>query len=566
MSKFLIHFLILAVLVSGESPASAASKMPVDLELTILSVSELSNLTTEALSDLDPGQPNAHLRRWVISRKMEITDWKSRKIPGGFVGVQGGVMRAAEVSALRPPGAWYNRMAQFPCAEKDVDPAFETEEGAKQQAREALRLWDEALSKSKVSLSILLSKVAAVSEKSASLKADRVFQEWLNRLDREWREQVSHDVIPKQWKAYEQQAIEAGYCTSQHKTTSTSEPLPSPDSWMDSVGTNATPQLLVHVPSRRWHGFYAVRADMGAGSVDLLLQMLIDPATPRSVISPDAISAQGPSPELFEIPEAMPMLVKIEAGSGQSGLGKVAAMSFAKLSGYPIALTRYLYSPTALFDEPDYFAPCCAGVFGKDLLRRYPIEFLGGKASAIQLWKVQGFKAPADYSWAELRENAQGELRSVCSERVKKLNGAAKICEDPRVAIENSVANIYLDLPHGKIWFSPEELAAPDFKNLSGIKLIYGYQSAQRVLEVSDIGQTSIANELKSVGFKKGVIVTDVDGIPASEMDLWEVNRHLSGVYGGTVRLKWKSSLAVKTFREDSFQTPNAVRQTGNGH
>lgn len=561
--KLFALFLFLGI---SQVNSFAAQKMPVDLELSLLSASELSNLTTEALAELDPGQPNPELRRWVVSRKMEITGWKSRKISGGFLGVQGGVMRAAEVTSVRPQGLWYNTIAQFPCEAKEVDPAFETEEGARNQAKEATELWDETLSQGKIGLSVLLSKVAAASEQSALTKADHLFQEWLNRLDREWREKVAREITARQWKLYRSQAVEAGICDAHGHATLKAQRQTLPEEWMVQERSQAASRLLIHVPARRWHGFFAVRSDFGAGPVDVLLQMLIDPATPRSVISPEAIAAQGPSPELFELAEAAPMSVKIKAGNGQNGLGKVAAFGYAKLSGFPLFLQRYLYSPTALFDEPDYFAPCCSGVFGMDLLRRYAVQFEGGKASAIQLWRAEGFQAPRGYQWAEIRETQQGELKAICSERLKKISGAHKLCSDPRVALENLSANLVLDLPHARIWYSPEELAAPQFMNQTGIKLQYGYQSAQRVLEVADLAPINATAQLRGAGFRKGVIVTDVDGLPASEMDLWEVNRHLSGAYGRTVRLKWKTSLGVKTFREDSFQTPDAVRLTGNGN
>jgi C-terminal processing protease CtpA/Prc len=219
----------------------------------------------------------------------------------------------------------------------------------------------------------------------------------------------------------------------------------------------------------------------------------------------------------------------------------------AVVSGLPLPLTRFLLFNTDLFDEPEFAAPCCSGVLGIDLFRRYVLEFRAGKPTEVNLWKVSGFTAPKDDQWVELRENAKGEMVAICSDRVKALPHSEKLCQDPRRALREATGEMIFDLPHGLLWYSPEELAAPEYKNTSGLKLNYTYLKGDRVLVVQSIGRGTVAEQLEKAGLKKGMVITDIDDIPALDLDLWEVNRRLSGVYGDKVTLKWKTSKGVVT-------------------
>ncbi|MFL5815865.1 MAG: hypothetical protein ACJ763_20015 [Bdellovibrionia bacterium] len=541
--------LVLAIF-SLTTTAQAAA-LPKNFEVSLQTTTETSSepLTIEKIASLDPAQPNPQLRRWIVSRKINIPDWAGRKLPGGLIGVQGGAISGNSTIYLKGPGPWYDTLAQFPCSEKAPDPVFATAEGSRAEAQAAAKLWDEMLSAGKFKLSLLLSKVAAVNERSARSKADRVFQEWVSRLDHEWRARVASEVIPHQWKQDRKHAEQAGYCSaSAHakKAKASSKPTSS-ETWMaqETPAAVATPTglPLARAPSRRWQGWFAVRMDVGVSENSVLGQMLIDPATPRSILSPDWLKSQGMPPEWLQIPEAQPERVKIAAGAeaGETGLGAVTRVEKAIISDYPISVSRFLLFDTELFDEPEFVAPCCSGILGIDFLRRYVVEFRGSKPNEVNLWPLQSYHVPTGYQWVEVRENGKGDLVPVCSERVKALAGAEKLCRDPRQSLREASATIVFDLPHGRVWYSPEELAAPEYKNKSGLTLNYTYIKGDRALVVQSIKSGSVAQQLEKAGLKKGMIVTDIDGIPALEMDLWEVNRRLAGVYGDEVKLKWQS-------------------------
>jgi hypothetical protein len=240
--------------------------------------------------------------------------------------------------------------------------------------------------------------------------------------------------------------------------------------------------------------------------------------------------------------------VRIEAGAeaGETGLGEVMHVERAVLSGFRLSISRFLQFGTELFDEPEFAAPCCSGILGIDFLRRYVVEFRGGKPTEVNLWPLSSYNPPSDYSWVEVRENGKGGLTAICSPRVKALSGASKLCQDPRQALRKATGTIVFDLPHGRVLYSPEELSAPEYKNQSGLNLDFTYIKGDRELVVKSIGKGSVAQQLEKAGLKKGMVVTEIDGLPTIEMDLWEVNRRLSGVYGDTVKLQWKTPQGFK--------------------
>lgn len=546
-------FSALTALMMVSAAQAAGPRKNYDLPLQTSTEVSAEPLTTHLIAKLDPAQPNAHLRRWVVSRSVFLPDWQSRKLPGDLVGVQGGAVSGTSTIYLRAPGPWYDTIAQFPCSEQTNDPVFATADGTRAEADAAAKLWEEMLSSEKFKLGLLLSKVAAVNEKSAKSKADRVFQEWVSKLDHEWRARVSSEVIPRQWKKERKEAEQAGYCLKgKSKKAKASLPMTSPEVWIAQASTgpvaSQTELPLSRAPSRRWDGFFAVRMDVGVGDNSVLGQMLIDPATPRSILSPDWLRSQGMPPEWIVVPEAAPERVRIEAGAeaGERGLGEVTHVERAILSDFRLSLSRFLLFGTELFDEPEFAAPCCSGILGIDFLRRYVVEFRGGKPTEVNLWSLMSYQPPAGYEWVEVRENGKGGLTAICSPRVKALPGASKLCQDPRQALRKATETLVFDLPHGRVLYSPEELAAPEYKNQTGLSLDFTYIKGDRALIVKSIGKGSVAQQLEKAGMKKGMVVTEIDGLPTIEMDLWEVNRRLSGVYGDTVKLQWKTQQGFK--------------------
>ena len=104
-----------------------------------------------------------------------------------------------------------------------------------------------------------------------------------------------------------------------------------------------------------------------------------------------------------------------------------------------------------------------------------------------------------------------------------------------------------LDLPHGRIWFSPGSLPLKEKpKNTSGLRLTYELQDNDRLLRVTSLDPQSPARALGREGLSPRAIVTQVDFKPVEEMDQWEVNQRLSGIYGSRVTLQWKTKKGLK--------------------
>jgi hypothetical protein len=104
-----------------------------------------------------------------------------------------------------------------------------------------------------------------------------------------------------------------------------------------------------------------------------------------------------------------------------------------------------------------------------------------------------------------------------------------------------------LDLPHGRIWFAPGTLPLREkLKNTSGLSLTYALEDRERVLRVQSVAAQSPASGLLREGLKSGTVITQVDSRPAEEMDQWEVNQRLAGVYGSQVTLQWETKKGLK--------------------
>jgi S1-C subfamily serine protease len=138
------------------------------------------------------------------------------------------------------------------------------------------------------------------------------------------------------------------------------------------------------------------------------------------------------------------------------------------------------------------------------------------------------------------------DFEAVCSPRVRSLK-IKKLCELPAISLRDSIAPIIFDVPHGKLWFSKDEAVSPVFENSSGVGLKFGYLNHDRALIVSRLDPHLSAHQLFRAGLRIGDPILEVDGIPSSKLDLWEVNRHLAGVYGKQVSIKWSRRGNVET-------------------
>jgi hypothetical protein len=98
---------------------------------------------------------------------------------------------------------------------------------------------------------------------------------------------------------------------------------------------------------------------------------------------------------------------------------------------------------------------------------------------------------------------------------------------------------VAFDLGHGRIWFTETGLKTPLVQNRSGLTLEYQYHNGERVLRVLGIHGKSEASKLPRAGIQVGTLISKIDSKDVSEMDQWEVEQRLSGVYGPNVILEW---------------------------
>lgn len=160
----------------------------------------------------------------------------------------------------------------------------------------------------------------------------------------------------------------------------------------------------------------------------------------------------------------------------------------------------------------------------------------------------------APYSGADARKGG-GRLWSLdCEDQVIARQIPATFHPDagPRSAYSRSYpsANIGMpvlgrgaftfDLPHGRIWFDRLGLLKPVPENRTGLSLKYILSEGERVLRVSKIEPGSPAAKLAKSGLNEGTAIQDIDGKPAEDLDSWEVEQRLSGVYGDKVTLSWE--------------------------
>jgi hypothetical protein len=103
------------------------------------------------------------------------------------------------------------------------------------------------------------------------------------------------------------------------------------------------------------------------------------------------------------------------------------------------------------------------------------------------------------------------------------------------------------DLPHGRIWFAKDSLThALPKKNDSGLVVDYVMVRGDRKLYVKSMRPKTRAQPLITAGMKHGTEILLVDGKPAGDFDLWEINQMLAGNRAETVTLQWATRQGLR--------------------
>ncbi len=583
-----------------------ADTLTPNIELKTSYILKNQPLTTEQVSEADPAQVNPHLQKWIVTRKLEFLGLTTFVIDSAQFGVRIAALNGVTEGLIRPTGPWYRPWSEFPC-EKLPQFEFSTSIGVQYAAVEASRLWSDLLEQEKWSLALLLSRVRASSEKGARSEGLRIYQEWFDRLDFQWRRRVREAARMEEWKFYLQESSALGICKQKHLSL----PSVSAKFQMESVSTGPAPQisqLLARAPVKLWNGLFSVRLNLKIGDRILNGRFLIDSGARKSIISPTWLENQGIYSAFIQRSKVLSQHV---TWSGQWPLeGRLAPQAHVdavEISGFKLPLYEFLISETDFFNSPNFIGSCCDGVLGVDFLKLFPIEFHSQAPAEIRIWPQKNFHWSEVTPWVEvsISENEtlvssclltsdtglkkkvlrgvqwatgldgslwihapwQAELKSNASKKGSLFCDSIGIAQNfliqfPEILGESPLStrmpaisigmqllsrgNFTFDLPHGRLWFSKEALGQGEHKNHSGLQVEYILQAGERVLRVKEIQRGSPAYSLVQKGLKVGSILTQIDQQAAEDLDLWEVNRRLAGDAGSIVSLQWRTKVGLK--------------------
>ena len=115
---------------------------------------------------------------------------------------------------------------------------------------------------------------------------------------------------------------------------------------------------------------------------------------------------------------------------------------------------------------------------------------------------------------------------------------------------------VIFDASHGRLWFDEDAWAQRPITGDSGLQVFFdfareadiaaaggkGVSLGDRVLLVTALKKTApAARQLSELGVRPGTRILRIDGKPADEWDLWQVEQRLRGVGGTEVELEWQA-------------------------
>ncbi|MCM2321985.1 MAG: hypothetical protein NDJ90_01850, partial [Oligoflexia bacterium] len=296
------------------------------LELASQYESVLEPLTTEKVWTLDPEELNPHRQRWVLHRQVRLKGLEARKLGAERFGVRAKVLESVTRGYVRGDGPWYRPFSEFPCGEEQA--WFATKEGAREALEAGAAAWSELLKRELVTLDLRLERIAEKSGPNAVRFALVAYEDWLRRLEGEWRGELKARIRQSEWTRYREVGTDAGICAKGGAARAAAQPpvvVPSWENLMEPPGAPAQAQArsgpakpLARTPARRWNGLYSVRLSVQVGTRSLTGQFLLDSTTYRSILNPAWLAMQGMLPVWIEIPGARPERVTM---SGTTALG-----------------------------------------------------------------------------------------------------------------------------------------------------------------------------------------------------------------------------------------------------
>ncbi|MCC7441720.1 MAG: hypothetical protein IT285_08805 [Bdellovibrionales bacterium] len=536
-------------------------------------------LTTERAWRLDPGSVNSHRAGWLVEHDADLVGLAAvERRNGGFAVSVNGLIVAARVHLRGLGSRRYLPESRFPCG-VSFDERFLTRSGAESAGRRAASLWIKRLDRGRPSLEATIRRLSAPEGLSAEREARRQLRAWVRRQERAWRAEDLPAAARFAWKEMAADAKKTGAC---RPGAPGPRPLPGWAELMDPRAEKPKPLLLARAPSRRWAGAFSLRATVEIGGLRLNGQFLIDPSSRHNLLSPSFFETQGAG-----VAQLVGQLGEPETldWQGEKRAGRTVFADVVEIGGFPTGIDAFVLTETKVFLPPEHLSACCDGVLGQDFLNRYAVEFRpGAEGNHIRIWDRDRFSppAPGDWYWVETAARGDG-WSSLCTIQGKEaqlswapvsrftlagpgtgkasvacsgldLAGAAPI--DRANAKEWKAGADFLgrgpfvlDFASGRLWFDRKGLERSFVAAPAGIGLAFHFERGERALRVTALSPAGPqARALAQAGLKESMRITEVNGVPAGDLDLWEIGRALRGDRGDVVTLKWSAGKAEKLF------------------
>jgi len=521
-------------------------------------------LTPELVWAIEPDDRNWHRRFWVLDREVKLEGLAAVRNGATFSPQATGIVANAILRLRAPNSTYFSRPEQFPCALRTspVIQSFSTYEGASAAGAKASELWAVYLEQAKLKLAQAFTEVRAKSEAAALLGASRTFNLWLAAIEDHY-----DDRIVPEARRLERIFYERSCASSRNRAPWT----PGWEHRLPAPGPVSVRKLVARAPAKRWRGLYSVRVAVEIGGQEMNGAFLVDTGAPTSIVSPTWLQAQGMNPKFLRAPGGKSEDVRWSFGKDR---GYPILVDRSLVGGQEIPVQRFLIAETQnMLGEPQFASSCCDGILGTDFLSQYAVEFDTGGPSGLNLYARTDFDPGPGPRWAEVAYDAKGALQSEgcgVSWNTGTWSGAPPACPGwgkPKGGVRTvgmdflGRGSFTLDLPHGRIWLSPELFEAEPPKNRTGLKLAFEYigkekkmKDKTRVLKVDELSTEGAAASLAKKGLFAGAHVVTLAGMPVDRLDAWEVDRVLSGGYGKTIRIAWED-LNGK-LKRDKFTLP----------
>jgi hypothetical protein len=558
-------------------------------------------LTTEGIWKIDPGELNPHHRRWILKRDVYLAGLETVG-SGDSYSIRGGEIVADTVGYIRPNGSYFSKLDAFPChdSSKEVD-WFGTEEGTRYAAEIAAKDWEHFLSDEKFKLELRLRNVRGEFPEVALKNARLIFTDWLAGLDSDWRSHGLKKVRVAEWAKYETDAKAEGVCSKKKTAASSWQVVMDPVMGAESLGKVLaiaparrwgglfSVRVSLKLAEKDLVGKFLI--DSGA-AVSVISPVFLQ----AQGIKPDWIELPKAMPKrvfwsggsgIGKIGEAaevklsgFPIDLHQFVISDTDFFGPPDSFSTCCdgiLGSDFLRLFTVILDPTIpnevrlypregfQFDPKDHawieastnsqgqivsgctISPDDSGGHANSI---QGIQWDTGNESALQFatplyrslqkesrhWNLSCAGAPISQSI--LISPKESEYQSPD----ETLDTASKVYAPGPASVGMEImgrGQVTFDLGHGRIWFTDKGLQTPLVQNRSGLTLEYQYHNGERVLRVLGIHGKSEASKLPHAGIQVGMLISKIDSKEVSEMDQWEVDQRLSGVYGQSVILEW---------------------------